>query len=424
MKSEKALRYLTQAGQRALRVHAHAEALHAFTQAVDILDSLSETIETRRQRVAVTLQLASIHVLLGHYGESLPFLNQALAQARKAGDMQVVAHLETRIGRVRYSMGEYDDAIDSLERGLELASEIDDKIRMAICYQSLGYVYFSSGRLPQAIDCFHNALQISEAADNPSGVVVASTFLSNAYARAGHTADAVEWGQRALSLSEPLADERRIAWACIMLAQAYNLSGNFAESARLLERALRLCDRVGDFLGRAWVHIWYGELYAIRDQDYATALKYANHVIEMGHTSGGFQHEVSHQYARGAEYLLRLGRYQEAFDYCQSGLAIAQQTANKLEYGYAYLILAEIHAAASYADPDKAVWYLQESRKAFDEVEARVDFGRTYLAEARIAACQHDGGPRHGAEAARAIFVEQGAKPLQQAAETLLDSLA
>ena len=422
--TEKALLYLAQAGQRALRVHAHTEALHALSQAVAILDRLPETIETRRQHVALILQLASIHILLGHYGESLPYLNHALTQARKAGDLQVVAQLETRIGRVRYSMGKYDDAIGNLERGRQLATEIDDKIRMAICYQSLGYVYFSSGRLPQAIGCFHNALHISESAANPSGIVVASTFLSNAYARAGHIATAIEWGQRALALGEPLQDERRIAWACIMLAQAYNLSGACTDSASLLERALRLCDRVGDFLGRAWVHIWYGELYAIRDQDYETALKYARHVIEMGRTSGGFQHEVTHQYARGAAYLLRLNRQQEAFDYCHAGLAIALQTANKLEYGYAYLVLAEIHASAACADHDKAVWYLQESRQAFHEVEARVDIGRTYLAEARIAAQRHDDTVRQCAEAAHAIFVAQGATVLQQAAEAFMNSLA
>ncbi|MCZ6874845.1 MAG: AAA family ATPase [bacterium] len=422
--TQKALLYLGQSGQRALRVYANAEALHAFTQAVEILNSLAETIETRRQRVALMLRLASIHVLLGHYGESLPFFHQALEQAREAGDRQVVAHLETRIGRVRYNLGEYDAAIAGLERGLELATDINDTTRMAICYQSLGYVYFSSGGLPQAIDCFMNARRLSETTDNRSGVVVASTFLSNAYARSGHVATAVELGQHALALSEPLQDERRIAWACIMLAQAYNLSGVFSEASSLLQRALQLCDRVGDFLGRAWVHIWCGELYAIRDQDYTTALNYARHVIEMGKASGGFQHEVAHQFARGAEYLLRLDRYQEAFDYCHAGLAIALQSTNKLEYGYAYMVLAEIHATAAFADRDKVRWYVQESRKAFREVEAQVDVGRVHLAEARIALLQRDDRARSCARAARAIFVAQGADSLRQAAEVFLVSIA
>ncbi|MEE8302820.1 MAG: AAA family ATPase, partial [Candidatus Tectomicrobia bacterium] len=146
--TKKALPYLVQSGERALRVYANTEALYAFTQAVEILNTLPETAETRRQRIELTLRLASVHVLLGHYGESLPFFAQALAQAEEVEDTRAVAHLETRIGRVRYSMGEYEEAIACLERALELAERIHDTTRMAICYQSLGYVYFSSGRLP------------------------------------------------------------------------------------------------------------------------------------------------------------------------------------------------------------------------------------------------------------------------------------
>jgi hypothetical protein len=74
----------------------------------------------------------------------------------------------------------------------------------------------------------------------------------------------------------------------------------------------------------------------------------------MGRESGGVQHEVSYACARAAEALLRLGRSQEAFEHCHQGLAISLKTANKLEYGYAYMVLAEIHASEDYRDWDKA----------------------------------------------------------------------
>lgn len=416
----RALPYLVQTGERALRVYANAEALHAFTQAVEMLQTLPVTDATRRQRVELILRLASLHVLLGHYGASLPYFDQALAQAREAGDMQAVAHLETRIGRVRYNMGDYEDAIACLQRALALAQRLHDTTRMAICYQSLGYVYFSSGRLALAIESFTNALRISETSDNRFGVVTASTFLSNAQARAGNVAEAVRWGRYALRLGEQLQDDRRLAWACIMLAQAANLAGDCAISASLLERASRLCDKVGDFLGRAWVSIWLGELRAVRDRDFAAALECATQVIAMGRASGGFQHEVSHQYARAAEYLLRLGRYREAFDYCHEALKIARHTANKLEYGYAYMLLAEIHASEAYEDWQQAEWYLRQSLTAFREVGAQVDVGRAHLAGARMARRRGDGRARHWAETARDIFASRGARVLLREAEAWL----
>ena len=53
---------------------------------------------------------------------------------------------------------------------------------------------------------------------------------------------------------------------------------------------------------------------------------------------------VSYASARAAEALLRLGRYREAFAYCHQGLAISLKVSNKLEYGYGYMVLAEIPA--------------------------------------------------------------------------------
>jgi len=61
----RALPYLVQTGERAWRVCANAEALHAFTQAMEILDTLPPTEATRRQRVELTMRLTSLHTLLG-----------------------------------------------------------------------------------------------------------------------------------------------------------------------------------------------------------------------------------------------------------------------------------------------------------------------------------------------------------------------
>jgi predicted ATPase len=418
-----ALPYLVQTGERAQRVYANAEALRAFTQALDILDALPTTETTRRQRVDLTLRLASLHALLGHYGESLACNARALEEAEAAGDTKAVARLETHIGRVRYTMGDYEEAIACFHRALELAQRLHDLARMAVCYQSLGAVYVSSGSLPKAIECYMNALRIAEDADNQVGVATACIFLSNAHDRAGNIEEAVQWGRRALALGERLHDDRRIAWACLRLYWAHGLSGKFTEAYALLDRAQQLCEKVGDF--RAGVaHVNGGHVFlAGLERDFGRSLEYSHPIIQMGKESGGFQHEVSWAYARAAEALLRLGRYQEAFDYCHQGLAISLKVSNKLEYGYAYMVLAEIHASEEYRDWDKAAWYLEESLKAFREVGAQVDVGRAHLAGARIALLRHDGTACQWAEKARDIFAERGAKALLREAKELLEEL-
>jgi tetratricopeptide (TPR) repeat protein len=253
-------------------------------------------------------------------------------------------------------------------------------------------------------------------------VAATCTFLSNAHNRTGNLAEAIQWGRRALALGERLHDDRRMAWACIMLAQAYYYSGEFAEAEVLQDRALPLCEKIGDFRGIAWARS-LRRFQAEAERNFEKALANSSSQIQMGKESGGFQHEVSAHLARSAEYLLRLGRYSEAFAYCHQGLAISLKTSNKLEYGYAYMILAEVHASEDYRDWDKAVWYLEESLKAFREVGAQIDLGRAHLAGARIAVLRQDGSARQWAETARDIFAERGAKALRKEAEELLATL-
>jgi class 3 adenylate cyclase/tetratricopeptide (TPR) repeat protein len=418
-----ALPYLVQTGERAQRVYANAEAVRTLTQALEIVDALPTTEDTRRQRTDLTLRLASLHALLGHYSDSLALYARALENAKTGGDTSVIARLEMRVGRTRYEMGDYEGAITDLQGALERAQGLHDATRMAVCYQSLGDVFFSSGSLPKAIECYMNALRLSEEVGNHMGVAAACTFLCNAHARAGNLEEAVGYGQRALTLGEQMHDDRRIAWACIMLAQAYYYVGESAETALWLERAQQLCEKIGDYRGISWATSSYFQVAELA-KDFERAVASVNIQISRGIASGGFQHEVSSCFARGAAFLLRLGRYQEAFEYCQKGLAISLKTANRLEYGYAYMVLAELHASEMYRNWDKAAWYLEESLKAFREVGAQIDVGRAHLTGARIAMQRQDGSARQWAETARDIFAERGAKVLLQEAEELLATLA
>jgi predicted ATPase len=146
--------------------------------------------------------------------------------------------------------------------------------------------------------------------------------------------------------------------------------------------------------------------------------------IQMGQESGGFQHEVSQFFANAAGYLLRLGRYREAFEHCHQALTASLKAGNKKVYGCAYMVLAEVHTSEDYRDWDKATWYLEESLKAFREVGAQIDLGRAYLAGGRIAVERQDNNAHQWAEQARDIFAECGASALLKEAEELLEELS
>jgi tetratricopeptide (TPR) repeat protein len=217
-------------------------------------------------------------------------------------------------------------------------------------------------------------------------------------------------------------DDRRAAWACVMLDLAHIFLGNFPEAPPLRERARRVFERVGDFRGIAWVSAMWGcELEYQRD--FENAMGHYKALIQMGRESGGFQHETSWALARLAECCLRLGHLNEAMDYAHQCLDIALRISNKLEYGAAYKVLAELHVFDEYRDWSRAARYLDESLKAFRDVGAELDVGRTYLAAARIARLKGDDNVRELAGAARDIAHATKSRPLQEEAEALLAGL-
>jgi tetratricopeptide (TPR) repeat protein len=162
---------------------------------------------------------------------------------------------------------------------------------------------------------------------------------------------------------------------------------------------------------------------ALVQKDFEEALDWLKHMFQMGRESGGFQHEMCAALGYSAGVLVRLGRYEEAFEYCHENLATSLRTSNKLEYGRAYMVLSEIHASEAYRDWEKADGYLEQSIRAFREAGARSHLGEAYLTAARIGLKRQDGTAHRWAEKARDLFSECGAKGFLKEAEEFLASL-
>ena len=416
----KALEYLIRSGERSERVYANAEALRAFSEANGILEGLSLTAETGAQRIALALRLGHLHELLGHYAESLAVATRAIELVEASGDQVALDRLENHIGEIRYSMGDIDGAIACLQRALQRAERRGDDRSMSVSHRHLGTVHFSSGNLETAVDCFRHSLAISEAAQNQSETATSRILLSNAHCRRGDLGEAEAQARRALDLCDAIGNDRRGAWARIMLAQTLTYQGRRDELATLRERALGVFERMGDFRGRAWVLAMASLAQAEIGRDFERAIELAQQSRVMPLQSGGFQHELSANLARLGEYWIRLGRPREALQHCQESLAISLKMANKLEYGHAYMVLAEVYASEEYRDWDGAGRYLEESLKAFGAVGAQLDVARAYLAGARISLMKGDGSAPELARKAREIATTRGARPVVEEAEDIL----
>jgi tetratricopeptide (TPR) repeat protein len=320
---EKALEYLVLAGDKATKAFANRDAIRFYEQASRLIPE-----EHLAPRIDVLQKLARVHQVMAHYGESLPLYEQARELAAAHGDTAAIARLETHIGRVRYNMGDNDGAIAWFGRALSRSQDPAHHVQQSICYQSMGDVLLTSSGLPAAIEKYMMALHICEKSLNDVGVAVASSLLCNANARAGSVAEALGWGRRAVELSERIGDDRRLAWSYVMMA--HYEAGQARPMGAVLDRARYLAERVGDARALLWVDC-YTAAHAQMARDWERALERHEIAIQIGKESGGFHHEVSWSYARGAEALMHLGRTSDAIEFCRHSLALSLPAGNKLE---------------------------------------------------------------------------------------------
>jgi tetratricopeptide (TPR) repeat protein len=187
----------------------------------------------------------------------------------------------------------------------------------------------------------------------------------------------------------------------------------------VLDRARSLAEKVGDSRALLWATCYTGA-HAQLTGDWSRALEHHETAIQIGRDSGGFRHEVSWSYARGAEALMHLGRQREAIELCRRSLAISLDAGNRLESGYAHLVLAQLEARAEAPDWQKAAEHLDASLKAFRDAGAQLDVGRALLAGAEIARRRGESGSRDLAETARRIFADKGAGFLHREAQVFL----
>jgi DNA-binding SARP family transcriptional activator/tetratricopeptide (TPR) repeat protein len=241
--AEKAVEYLRQAGERAVRMSAHEEAVAHFRQALALLESLPHTPERDRMELVLQVGLvASLHIVKG-YGD--PELDRIYARARElcrqAGEtpqlMPVLGLLTTALG----NRGEQRAACEVAQQHLDLAERMGDPTSTALAHYGLGWNLAFLGEFAQSRTHLEQAVALYDPQQHRSlafiyghdfGVAALST-LSRVLWSLGYPDQALRRGQEALALAQELAHP-------FSLALAHGLVGLHHLLRRDLQRCLEL----------------------------------------------------------------------------------------------------------------------------------------------------------------------------------------
>ena len=159
--TQKALTYFQRAGERALRMAAHAEALAHFQRALNLLAALPDS--TARMEQELQLQLALGTTLIVIKGQAAAEVEEVFARAQQLAE-QVGKTTELFMAlwnqKSFYDVGaKYDRSLVLNDRLLRMAEESGDRKLQMAAYLTAGGLYTYMGRLPLA----HRYLQSSYA---------------------------------------------------------------------------------------------------------------------------------------------------------------------------------------------------------------------------------------------------------------------
>jgi class 3 adenylate cyclase/predicted ATPase len=262
---EQAMGYWQRAGQRAYHHSAYVEAISHFTQGLEVLKTMPETIERRRQELGVqttlgqalaavkglaapeveavyqrarmlcqqvgeTPQLLGVLYRLGilynnrgQYQVARELGEQALRLAQQVHDPVGIAHAHLLLGNTSWFLGELDVARTHIEQNIGLY--IPQQYRAhgllgethfeVFCRCRLARILWSLGYPDQALQRSQEALKLARETSHPMTLAVALLFAATLYQyrREGHLA--LEWSEAALALSHEQGFAQRLAEATI-----------------------------------------------------------------------------------------------------------------------------------------------------------------------------------------------------------------
>jgi DNA-binding winged helix-turn-helix (wHTH) protein/tetratricopeptide (TPR) repeat protein len=252
----KAVHYLRQAGLKAAKRSALADARHWFEQALECQGGLPETLPNPEQEFEIRLELrgvlyqlgdpravlaclreaqtiarrlkdesrqvrvaafiTSVHTMLGQLEDAVAIGQAARQAARQHGELELCIHASNFLVQAHYYRGDYDSV-------LELATE-----NLANWPDSWAYRYHLGNPAPASI--FNRA------------------FMAMSLAQLGRFDEAAAYETQAIELAEPTQNAFAIAVAHVSVPVLHALRGDWSTARSRVERSIAAA-RAGNVVG-------------------------------------------------------------------------------------------------------------------------------------------------------------------------------
>jgi tetratricopeptide (TPR) repeat protein len=345
---DKAVTYCQQAGARAWDRAALREAVAAFEQALQALEHLPESDDTRGLAIELRLALGSALRPLGEYGRCLVLLGEAEVLARALDDRARLGWVLDQIANVLRITRDHDGAMAVGQQALALAAALGDSaLQMQTSYH-LGETYYAVGDFGRAAELLRRNV---ESADRESGTprtdvrIVSQAWLGPTLGTLGGFAEGRRHGEEALRLATLAGRGVTPIVAHHCLGELYLAQGDLEHAIRVLDQGLALCRASGNRTQLPSIAVRLGSAYALQGH-----LTEGRALLEEGISASirTGARQSPNLVAWLSEVCRLAGHGEEAWQHARQALDLARQQKAR---GNEALALHQLGVVYAHADP-------------------------------------------------------------------------
>lgn len=273
---DKAIDYLSQAGNRAVRLSANEEAMAHFKRALTLLETLPDTPERAQREIKLQLALAVPYLAAKGYGA--PEVGRAYDRAwelcRQLGQTPQLFPVLWSLAVFYGGRADYQTSLEIATELLQIAEQAGDSLQMALAQWVMGWRLFFGGdfsatkcHLEQTIAFYdpgqHQALAFLYGQDFGVG---ARSVLTWALWLLGYPNQARRHSREAITLAQQIAHPVSLAFAQIYAATLYTFCRDNQTAQAWAEAGIDLSTQhrilywlSGGFFCRGWALVEQGQ---------------------------------------------------------------------------------------------------------------------------------------------------------------------
>jgi len=377
-KVERALDYRLRAAGKADRLCAPWEAVTHYLRALELIEQLAETPDTRRKFLETLLSLI---VVRGSFWRNATedrqgrrYVEKALAVAREISDLSAIARIEAFEGTYWISEQLLDDALAHAE------ASGDDATRAEVAMHNAGYLGFA-GRFEQSLAHTKRAIRIFEQLGDQLNLGFALAGSARCWsARAGLLEESLQFAGAARRIVADTGNLSVKSWLP-MEAEPLMYKGSWERAVQVAEEGLPVAWEIGNWFVVQYASTWAAIAYLKlnRLQDARRIINEAAKIAPQDVTDNAAQ---TYGKIVAGQVLLAEGKFKEACRIGREALEDSERGGNRLEQGFAYRTLGQGYAASSKASEAEACF--RHSLEIFSEIQSQPELAQTLLAYGRF----------------------------------------